>query len=361
MTFGSNHQNRDPDPFVATIAPRTGTMRAVVCDGAGDADVLRVVWRPIPQPRSGEVLIRVGATALNRSDILQRAGRYVLPPGTTDILGLECAGIIEMAGSGVANWRTGQRVCALLGGGGYAEYVAVPADHLFPVPDRLSIDAAAALPEALCTVYSNLVADAGLRSDQFVLIHGGGSGIGTTSVQIARALRARPIVTVGSSAKAARSMELGAEAAIDYNTSDFVEQVLNLTGGEGVDVILDSIGAAYASRNITALADDGILLLIGMMSGTIAEVDLGVVMRRRLRIMGSTLRARSDAAKAAIVAGAAATLWSFIEDGSIAPVVDSIWELDRVAEAHRYLESSNHFGKIVLTVGDGRSGSAPGA
>lgn len=326
-------------------------MKAVVCDGVGGPDIM--AWADVPDPvvGSGEVLIRVAATALNRADLAQRQGRYPIPAGASPILGMECSGVVDEVGDGVTAFGPGDRVMALLTGGGYAERVTVPAGQVIAVPPDLSLGEAAALPEAMCTVYSNLVADGGLSAGQVVLVHGGGSGIGTMAIQVARALGAVPVVTVGSAHKAELCRRLGAEAAIDYTREDFVAAVRDLTGGRGADLLLDCVGAPYLVRNLESVKDDGIVLVIGLQGGAAAETfDLQPLMRRRLTLRGSTLRARSDADKARIVRGTVETLVPFVRDGAIRPLVDATMDVREAPAAHAYLEARKNFGKVVLTV-----------
>lgn len=327
-------------------------MKAVVCDGVGGPDVLRWGETERPQPRGDEVLVRVVSTAVNRADLAQREGRYPVPPDASPILGLECSGLVAELGNDVEGVAVGSLVMALAAGGTYAEFVAVPASQLMPVPNGVSLADAAALPEALCTVYSNLVVDGGLRPGQAVLVHGGGSGIGTVAIQVIRALGARPLVTVGSDRKAARCLELGAELAINYRESDFVESVRKATQGAGAAIVLDCVGAPYAPRNLEVLADDGVALVIGLQGGSAAQIDLAPLMRRRLTLRGSTLRARPAAQKGAIVAGTMADLGPMIERGLIRPVVDSRFPIEEVAAAHAYVAAGRNIGKVVLTVSE---------
>lgn len=326
-------------------------MRAIVCDGVGAPDVM--AWSKVPDPvvGDGDILIRVAATALNRADLAQREGRYPVPAGASPILGMECAGLVENVGAGVSGFAPGDRVMALLTGGGYAELVNVPAGQVVAVPEHLTLGEAAGLPEVLCTVYSNLVVDGRLAEGQTVLVHGGGSGIGTMSIQVARALGAVPIVTVGSASKAEQCLALGAEAAIQYKEEDFAASVHRLTGGRGVDVLLDCVGGPYLERNLAAVKDDGIVLVIGLQGGAEApSFNLQPLMRRRLTLRGSTLRARSDDDKARIVRGAVETLMPFVTDGTIRPLIDTIFDVREVARAHEYLHAGTNVGKVVLTV-----------
>ncbi len=328
------------------------SMRAVFCHGVGGTDVMEWASAPRPALQRGEVLVKIAATAVNRADLAQRAGRYPVPPGTTPILGLECSGWVAAIGSSVEDVSAGDPVMALVTGGSYAEYVAVPAAQLMPVPQRVPLPDAAALPEALCTVYANLVLDGDLSDGQFVLIHGGGSGIGTAAIQIVRALGGHAIVTVGSERKADLCRDLGAEAAINYKEQDFAATARAATAGRGVDLVLDCVGGSYIAKNLDVLADDGKVLVIGLQGGSAAEFDLGPLMRRRLTVRGSTLRARPARQKAAIVAQTVRALTGYLESGQIEPVIDQRFPISAVAEAHDYVEAGKNFGKVLLTVSD---------
>ncbi|MEU1405657.1 NAD(P)H-quinone oxidoreductase [Streptomyces sp. NPDC005728] len=334
-------------------------MGAVLCNAPGGPEVMRWHQAERPEAGPGEVVVRVAATAVNRADLSQRAGRYPVPPGTSPILGLECSGRVHSVGEGVSDVEAGTSVMALVTGGAYAEYVAVPVPQLMPIPAGVTLADAASLPEALCTVYANLVMDGGLRPGQSVLVHGGGSGIGTMAIQLIRALGARPMVTVGSERKGDLCMSLGAEAVINYRTQDFVSEVRDRTAGAGVDLLLDCVGGSYLSRNVEALADDGTMLIIGLQGGNGSRIDLGPVMRRRLTVRGSTLRARPPRHKAAIVDATARALTGLIETGRIRPVVDRRFPIARAADAHRYVESGQNFGKVVLEVQDTSSDGHP--
>ncbi|NKZ07207.1 NAD(P)H-quinone oxidoreductase [Actinomadura latina] len=331
-------------------------MRAVVCDGTGGPEIMSWGETAPPRPAAGEVLVRVTATAVNRADLAQREGRYPVPPGASPILGLECSGIVAEVSAGVSTVGVGDPVMALVTGGAYAEFVAVPAEQIMPAPKSIPLADAGALPETLCTVYSNLIRDAGLRAGQKVLVHGGGSGIGTTAIQVIRAFGAVPLVTVGSPEKAARCIELGAELAINYRRQDFVAEVRQATGGRGVDVLLDCVGANYLQRNMDALANDGTALVIGLQGGSQAEIDLSCLMRRRLNLRGSTLRARPADQKRDIVAGTVQDLLPLVERGEIRPIIDQRHQIDRVADAHAYVGAGGNFGKVLLNV---RSNSQP--
>ena len=323
-------------------------MKAIVISEPGGPEVLAWSEVPDPVPGDGEVLVEVAAAAVNRADLLQRQGYYNPPPGSSEILGLECSGRIAALGPGVSGWGVGDRVCALLTGGGYAEKVAVPAGQLLPVPESVDLAEAAGLPETVCTVWSNVFMAAGLRPGETLLVHGGASGIGTTAIQLAKSLDAKVLVTVGSKEKAERCVELGADAAIDYKNEDFVERVRELTGGRGADVILDIMGASYLARNVDALAVNGRLVNIGMQGGSKAELDLGKLMRKRAAVLATTLRARPTAEKAAIVAAVREHVWPLVASGAFRVVVDRRVPLADAADAHRAVEASDHVGKVLL-------------
>jgi len=301
--------------------------------------------------REGCIRIRVGAAAVNRADLLQRQGLYPPPPGASQILGLECAGEVVEVAQGVNSFVVGDRVMALLAGGGYAEEVVVDAGSAMRVPARLSIEEAAAFPEVFLTVFLNVFQLAQLPSDGAALVHGGGSGIGTAFIQLVKTAGATCIVTAGSGEKCARCLELGADLAIDYREGDFAAQTRDATGGKGVDVVLDSIGGPYLEKNLASLAFGGRLVLIGLMGGAKAEVNLGTLLARRLQLLGSTLRAQPEAEKAEIVAGLMDRFGAALERGQIGPVVDRVVPLEKVGEAHRILKASEHFGKVVLSLG----------
>ncbi|MGF1660479.1 MAG: NAD(P)H-quinone oxidoreductase [Rubrimonas sp.] len=323
-------------------------MRCVEIVKPGGPDVLRPTTRPIPSPGPDEILIRVRAAGVNRPDALQRAGAYDPPPGASDLPGLEAAGVVVEAGAAVSRWRLGDKVCALLPGGGYAEYATTHADHALPWPDNLRAEQAAALPETFFTVWSNVFDRAGLKAGETFLVHGGASGIGTTAIQLARIFGARVFTTVGSPEKAAACEALGAERAIDYRAEDFVAVTRELTQGRGVDVILDMVGGDYIPRNVRAAADSGRIVSIAFLNGAKAELNFAQVMVKRLTLTGSTLRPRSIAEKAAIADALREKVWPLIEAGRIAPVMDSTLPLDDAAAAHARMESSAHIGKIVL-------------
>ncbi|MFC6596785.1 NAD(P)H-quinone oxidoreductase [Kitasatospora paranensis] len=326
-------------------------MRAITIPQSGGPEVLTWAEVPEPEPAAGEVLVEIAATAVNRADLLQRQGFYDPPPGSSPYPGLECAGRIVALGPGVAGWAVGDEVCALLTGGGYAERVAVPAGQLLPRPAGLSATEAAALPEVVCTVWSNVFMVAHLRPGETVLVHGGASGIGTMAIQLAKAVGARVAVTAGSAAKLARCAELGADVLIDYREQDFVEAVREATGGAGADVILDIMGAKYLPRNVAALAVNGRLVIIGMQGGVKGELDLGVLLRKRAAVAATNLRGRPLEEKAAIVAAVREHVWPLLESGVVKPVVDRVLPIAEAAEAHRAVEESGHVGKVVLRVG----------
>ncbi|GLY04981.1 MULTISPECIES: NAD(P)H-quinone oxidoreductase [Actinoplanes] len=302
---------------------------------------------PVPEAADGEVVVEVTAAAVNRADVLQRQGFYPPPPGASPYPGLEVSGVISAIGPGVEGRHVGERVCALLAGGGYAEQVAVPAGQLLPVPAGLSLVEAASLPEVACTVWSNVVDRDRLRPGETLLVHGGGSGIGTFAVQLGKALGARVIATA-SAAKHQRLVALGADLAVDYKTDDFVRAARTLTGGKGVDVILDIVGAKYLARNIEALAPDGRISVIGMQGGARAELDFQQLMAKRGRISSTSLRARPVADKARIVAGVQDRVWPLVAAGLVKPIIHETFPLADAARAHHLMESGEHFGKIIL-------------
>ncbi|HLU44879.1 MAG TPA: NAD(P)H-quinone oxidoreductase [Natronosporangium sp.] len=322
-------------------------MYAVTIPEPGGPEALRWQEVPDPEPAAGEVLIEVHAAGVNRADLLQRQGHYPPPPGASEYPGLECAGVIRALGSGVTGWRVGDPVCALLAGGGYAELVSVPEGQVLPVPAGVDLIDAAGLPEVACTVWANLVDAAQLRAGETELVHGGGSGIGTFAIQLARALGAR-VLTTARGAKHAALAELGAEVTIDYTETDFLTAVREATDGRGVDVILDIIGAAYLSRNVAALATGGRLVVIGLQGGRRGELDLAALLAKRGTVTASSLRSRPVAEKARIVAGVRQQVWPLIESGAIRPVIDRRLPMSEAAEAHRWLEDSAHLGKVLL-------------
>ena len=325
-------------------------MRAVVADGAGGPEVLRIGEVDDPVAAPGEVVIEVTATGVNRADTLQREGRYAPPPGATQVIGLECSGVIAEVGPGVTGWSVGDEVCALLAGGGYAERVAVPAGQCLPVPGGVTVLEAAALPETVCTVWSNLVMVARLRAGEVVLLHGGASGIGTTGIQIAKELGATVVVTAGTDEKLHRCAELGADVGINYREQEFVDELRAVTDGRGADVILDIMGAKYLERNVAALAPDGRLVVIGLQGGVAAELNLGLLLAKRASVTATSLRGRPVEQKAAIVTEVRTHVWPWVEGGTVRPVIDRVLPLSDVAEAHRVMGASEHVGKIVLAV-----------
>ncbi|MGW1058734.1 NAD(P)H-quinone oxidoreductase [Micromonospora rubida] len=325
-------------------------MHAITIPEPGGPDAL--VWAevPDPEPGPGEVVVHVRASAVNRADLLQRQGHYPPPPGAPAYPGLECSGVVGAIGPDVTGWAVGQEVCALLAGGGYAERVAVPAGQLLPVPAGVDLVEAAALPEVACTVWSNVVRLAGLAKGETLLVHGGGSGIGTFAVQLGTALGATVVVTARA-AKHERLRELGATHSIDYREQDFVEEVRRVTDGRGADVILDIMGASYLARNVAALATGGRLVVIGMQGGRKAELDLGALLAKRASVAATALRSRPLAEKAAIVAGVRDQVWPLVAAGAVRPVVDRRLPMPEAAEAHRLVESNDHVGKVLLTLG----------
>ncbi|WP_299348367.1 NAD(P)H-quinone oxidoreductase [uncultured Shimia sp.] len=323
------------------------TMRAVEITEHGGPDVLKIAERPMPQPGVGEVVIKVAYAGVNRPDALQRAGAYAPPPTASDLPGLEASGQIAAVGPGVTEWAEGDEVCALLPGGGYAEYVLTPAAHCLPIPEGMGLKEAACLPETYFTVWSNVFSRGRLQAGERFLVHGGSSGIGTTAIQLANVFGARVFATAGSDEKCAACLELGAERAINYRDEDFVD-VLRAEGG--ANLILDMVGGPYIPRNIKALADDGRLVQIAFLSGPKVELNFAQIMTRRLTVTGSTLRPQSDLAKARIAAELHERVWPMLDSGRIAPVMDSEFPLEMAAAAHSRMESSGHIGKIVLKV-----------
>jgi putative PIG3 family NAD(P)H quinone oxidoreductase len=324
-------------------------MHAIVAESADE-----LVWQQVPDavPGRGEVLVKVNAAGVNRADLLQAAGYYPPPPGASELLGMEVSGVIAAVGDDVHDWSPGQEVCALLAGGGYAEYVAVPAGQLLPIPDGVDPRDAAGLPEVACTVWSNLVLTAHLREGQLILIHGGASGVGTHAIQVAWALGARVAVTAGSAAKLELCRELGAEITIAYHDEDFVARVHEASDGAGADVILDIMGAAYLDRNLDALASDGQLIVIGMQGGVTGELNLGKLVGKRLRVIGTALRGRpvsGPTGKSQIVDAVKASVWPMIASGRVRPIIGAHLPIQQAGEAHRLLSSGQVTGKIVLT------------
>ena len=326
-------------------------MHAIVAESSEELE-----WREVSDiaPAHGEVLIKVLAAAVNRADLLQAAGRYPPPPGASDILGMEVSGVVEALGDGTTGWQIGQEVCALLAGGGYAEYAAVPAAQVMPIPPGVDPTQAAGLPEVACTVWSNLVMTAHVAAGQMLLIHGGASGIGTHAIQVARALGVRVAVTAGSPAKLDLCRELGADFGIAYHDEDFVQRIREATDGAGADVILDIMGASYLDRNIDALANDGQLIVIGMQGGIKGELNIAKLIGKRARVIGTALRGRQiggPTGKSAIVQAVIESVWPMFADGRVRPVVGATFPIERAADAHRLLSSGRVTGKIVLTVG----------
>jgi putative PIG3 family NAD(P)H quinone oxidoreductase len=324
-------------------------MTAIDPDMAGGPEVLVPVERPTPTPGEGEVLIRVAAAGVNRPDVMQRQGLYPPPPGAPSIPGLEIAGEIVAVGAGVGPEMLGQPVCALIGGGGYAQYAIAVADHCLPVPHGLSMVQAAALPETLFTVWTNVFERAYARDGETLLVHGGTSGIGTTAIALGQIFGLTVIVTAGSDEKCAAAEKLGAAKAINYRTQDFVEAVKDFTGGKGVDIVLDMVGGDYLPRNLQCLAEDGRHVSIAVQRGAKAEIPIWEIMRRRLTLTGSTLRGRDRAFKAMVADELSRIVWPHVEEGKLRPVIDRSFPLAEVAEAHRRMEAGDHVGKIVLT------------
>ena len=328
----------------------TEMMRAVEITKPGGPEVLQMTQRPMPVAGHGQVVLKVAYAGVNRPDALQRAGMYAPPPTASDLPGLEASGTVVAIGDGVADLSVGDQVCALLPGGGYAEYVMTPAAHCLPVPDGLSLKEAACLPETFFTVWSNVFTRGGLKAGERFLIHGGSSGIGTTAIQLANAFGARVFVTAGSAEKCAACVALGAEKAINYKEEDFVE-VMKAEGG--ADLVLDMVGGDYIPRNIKVLANDGRLVQIAFLQGPVVELNFAMMMMKRLTITGSTLRPQSDLAKSRIAQDLREAVWPLIAAGKVKPVMDSTFDLADAADAHARMESSGHIGKIVLTVAGG--------
>ncbi len=325
-------------------------MTVIEISSPGGPEVLVPATRPTPAPQAGEILVRVAAAGINRPDVMQRQGKYPPPEGVTDIPGLEIAGIVAAVGDGVGDWATGDSVCALVAGGGYAQFCIAPAPQCLPVPGALGLTEAAALPETFFTVWENVFNRGRLAEDEILLVHGGSSGIGTTAIQLARAMGARVLVTAGSAEKCSACEDLGAERAINYRDEDFVEVVNGITGGKGVDVILDMIGGDYTARNLNALGIDGRLVQIAVQHGTKAEIPVHLIMTKRITFTGSTLRPRPVADKAAIAEALKVRAWPLIEAGKVAPVIYAEFPLEKASEAHALMDSGAHIGKIMLTV-----------
>jgi len=325
------------------------SMAYIQMEQTGGPHQLRQVRGPVPRAAEGEVLIRVAAAGVNRPDVLQRQGLYPPPQGASSVLGLEVAGEVVALGKGVAHWQPGDKVCALVNGGGYAEYVRARADQCLPVPEGLALEEAAALPETAFTVWHNLWQRAGLKAGETLLIHGGASGIGTMAIQMAKAFGVEVIVTAGGPEKCRACEQLGADLAIDYHEQDFVKVVKTHTEGRGANVILDMVGGGYIQRNLSAAAKEGRIVNIAYLAGSRAEVDFLPVMVKRLTLTGSTLRAQSDAVKAGIARDLEARIWPLIDQGDIRPLVHHRFPMDRVGEAHELMESNQLIGKIILT------------
>lgn len=324
------------------------TMNAYIYNAGGGPEVIELTERPIPSLGSGEVLVKVEAFGLNRADVQQRKGVYPPPEGASDIPGLEVAGSIVAVGDGASDWSVGTRVAALLAGGGYAQYVNVPTELLIRIPDELSIEEAAALPEVSATVVSNLFIEGGLEQGQTILIHGGAGGIGSMAIQLAKAAGARVFVTASSAEKLAYCQELGADEGINYREEDFEQQVGELTNGQGVDLILDVIGAKYLQPNINALAVNGRLVIIGLQGGTKAEVNLGVMLGKRARVIATTLRSRPLEQKSEIIKQTIARVMPLVDEGKLAINVSKIFDFSDLTSAHEYFDSGEHTGKIVV-------------
>jgi NADPH:quinone reductase len=328
-----------------------GQMRYVTMDGAGPPDVMKIATGPLPTPKSDEVLIRVQAAGVNRPDIAQRQGAYPPPPGASPILGLEVSGEVVAAGDAVTTWKIGAKVCALTNGGGYAEYCTAPAPQCLPWPNGYDAMRAGALPETYFTVWANLFQSGRLTKGEKTLVHGGTSGIGVTAIQLAHEFGATAYATAGSEEKCSACVRFGCEAAINYKTEDFAARIKELTGGRGVDVILDMIGASYATKNVRSLAVDGRLVLIAFLGGSKVEnFDLTPIMVRRLTITGSTMRPRTTAQKGKIAAELLEKVWPVLDSGRCGPVIDKVFPLNEVVKAHELMESSQHIGKIMLNV-----------
>lgn len=326
-------------------------MRAVIAPEPGGPDALVLTELPDPVAGPGQLLVEVAATAVNRADVLQRKGFYPPPPGAPDTLGLELSGTVVGVGEGVEGWAFGDAMCAIVAGGGYASMAVVDATTAMPLPPGVGLIEAAAVPEVFSTAYDALVVQAGLAAGETALLHGGSSGIGTAGIQLCGMVGAEAVVTVGSEEKAEACRALGAALAIDYKAvDDFAAAIREARDGRGVDVVLDIIGGSYLAQNLSVLDEDGRMVIIGLMGGAKAEIDLAAVMRKRLAVRGSTLRARSVAAKSSLAERMVAEVWPGFADGSLAPVIHSTFALEDVAEAHALMESSDHIGKILLVV-----------
>ena len=327
-------------------------MRFINISEHGEPEVMEIKEGEAPDPAKGEVLIRVCAAGVNRPDVMQRQGLYAPPPGASPILGLEVSGEVVATGKDVSAWSVADRVCALTNGGGYAEYVAVPAGQCLPVPAGLPVEEAAALPETFFTVWANVFDRAGLKPGESFLVHGGSSGIGTAAIQLAKSLGSKVFTTAGSAEKCAACQRLGADVAINYTEQDYVKVLQEVTDGQGVDVILDMVGGDYVARNLELAAVDGRIASISFLKGSQVEIDMMQILRKRLTVTGSTLRPRSAEAKAGIAEKLRAQIWPLIESGEIKPLIAARFPLADVVESHKLMESSKHIGKIILTVAD---------
>jgi NADPH2:quinone reductase len=326
-------------------------MIAIEISSPGGPDVLRAAERPTPVPRTGEVLIRVRAAGVARADVMQRQGKYPPPPGASEIPGLDVAGTVESVGEGVSAFQPGEAVCAILAGGGYAEFCLAPAEQVLPIPQNWNFAEAATLPENLFTVYDNLVTRAGLTSGETVLIHGGTSGIGSMAIMVTRQMGAVPFATAGSEAKTQACISVGAQNAINYKESDFVAEIRELTGGRGVDVVLDMVGGEYLNRNLDVLALEGRISIVATQGGRQGQMDVGKLLAKRARVMGSTMRVRSKEEKGKVALRLLEAVWSSLPDKKwIKPVIDSTFPLRDAHLAHKRMEGGEHIGKIVLTV-----------
>ena len=323
-------------------------MRAVIATSEGGPEVLEVQQRPDPTAGPGQVVLDVAATAVNRADLLQRQGLYPPPPGASDVIGLECSGVVSEVGEGVSGLSVGDEVCALLSGGGYAEKVAVPAGQVMPLPRGIDLVTAAALPEVACTVFSNVFMVGRLRKGETFLVHGGSGGIGSFSIQLASAVGARVATTAGSDERLERCRELGADITVNYKEQDFVEVLRDATDGAGADVILDNMGAKYLSRNVEALATNGRLVIIGMQGGSKAELDINALLRKKAAVVATALRSRPEEEKAAICAGVVEQVWPLVSDGLVKPIVHEVVPFDDAPRAHSLVADGHAFGKVLL-------------
>ena len=329
----------------------SGEMTGIIIDGKGGPDVLKVRTLPVPQPSAGQILIRVEAAGVNRPDIAQRVGAYPPPPGHSPLPGLEVAGIVAAVGPGVARWQVGDQVCALVNGGGYAEFCVAEETATLPVPAGLDVMAAGALPETAFTVWNNVFERGGLAAGEWFLVHGGSSGIGTTAIQLAKAFGAKVMATAGSPEKCKACLELGADVAVNYRTEDFVKIAKEATGGRGINVTLDMVGGDYTDRNIVAAAEDGRIVQIATLSGADVRINIARLMMKRVSLTGSTLRPRTREVKAGFARALEAKVWPLIATGKVKVVIDKTFPLAAAGEAHSRMETSQHIGKIVLKVG----------